>query len=98
MKRKTTSWSHNRNKARLEVTLPKGLKKQVTQTLKYSSLTRSDLVEEKFKEFLREEKNIDVIQDEHQEFSCRCGAIMTEAVLDKNNGKCPSCSNKIEEK
>lgn len=94
MKRKT-SWSQNRNKARLEVTLPKGLKKQVTNTLKYSSLTRSDLVEEKFREFLREEKNTEVIHDEHKEFSCRCGAIMTEAVLDKNNGKCPSCNNEV---
>ncbi|WEL23641.1 hypothetical protein [Candidatus Nanohalovita haloferacivicina] len=98
MRRKTTSWSRNRNKARLEVTLPKGLKKQVTQTLKYSSLTRSDLVEEKFREFLREQKNTEIIHDKHGEFSCRCGAIMTEAVLDKNNGKCPSCRNKIEER
>lgn len=81
-----------RKKERTTLTLPPGLKKKVKEKLEYSSLTMSDLVEEKFRNFLDEDVREEVLKDDMSEYKCECGAFFTEAAKDKADG-CPGCGD-----
>ncbi|MFB6199908.1 MAG: hypothetical protein ABEJ83_03450 [Candidatus Nanohaloarchaea archaeon] len=94
--KKGENWSENRNKERLAVTLPSGLKNGVKEKLKNSSLTMSDLVEEKFRDFLRKTKNPEALYDQVEEYVCGCGAVISRKGIRKNDGVCPGCNEKIE--
>ncbi|MFB6100526.1 MAG: hypothetical protein ABEK16_04605 [Candidatus Nanohalobium sp.] len=95
-KREKESWSKNRDKKRLTVTLPPELKDRVKEELEHSSLTMSDLVEEKFKEFLDENINPDALYDKVEEIQCsECDALLSSKALEKNQGKCPGCGKDI---
>jgi len=86
-------------KSSLNVSIRSKLKQQVKEEIKYSSITFSQLMEEKLIEFLEEQSSLDpeVKFEEMDEYACpECEAMVTDAVLDKKTeGDCPICGHSI---
>ncbi|MFB6192726.1 MAG: hypothetical protein ABEK00_00575 [Candidatus Nanohaloarchaea archaeon] len=74
------------------------MKEKVKEKIEYSSVTMSQLVEEKFRDFMDEPVNPDVRFEDMDEIECRqCGGIMTENALEQTDGECPGCGYEVAE-
>jgi rubrerythrin len=92
-----SSSEEDRQKAHIHTTVPPGLKREVKEKLKYSSWNLNDLIEEKFKEFLKENHNDEVLYNEMGEYRCSdCSAHFSESAYDRIEDRCPQCGTEKE--
>lgn len=87
-----------RRTEKLTVRLPPGLKEKMKEETKYSNVTMTQLVEEKFREFLSENTNREIKHSNMKEYLCpNCGALYPESAYEKLDKECKTCNTEKDE-
>lgn len=89
---KKGSWDDDRDKSRLSVTIPPGVKEAAKKKAKYSNITLSQIAENALREFISEDTNAEVLHNEMSEYVCpKCEALYPEPAYEKLKEECKNC-------